>query len=110
MQNAEGKYYTWYPKAFYEEICFKSGSFPLYRRRDNRRRLYRNSIVYNNRNIMPYSPYLSIRYNTYINIEVALNINIFKYLYKYVYKGPDRIAAVIDRKIVDKIKEYINTR
>ena len=59
---------------------------------------------------MPYSPYLSIRYNTYINIEVALNIDIFKYLYKYVYKGPDRIVAVIDRKVIDKIKEYINAR
>ncbi len=59
---------------------------------------------------MPYSPYLSIQYNTYINIEVALNIDIFKYLYKYIYKGPDRIVAVIDRKIIDKIKDYINAR
>ncbi len=59
---------------------------------------------------MPYSPYLSIRYNTYINVEVTSNINIFKYLYKYVYKGPDRITAIIDRKVIDKIKEYINAR
>ncbi len=57
---------------------------------------------------MPYSPYLSIRYNTYINIKVTLNINIFKYLYKYVYKDPNRIAAIIDYKVIDKIKEYIN--
>ncbi len=59
---------------------------------------------------MPYSPYLSTRYNTYINVKVTLNINIFKYLYKYVYKDSDRITAIIDYKVIDKIKEYINAR
>ncbi len=59
---------------------------------------------------MPYNPYLLIRFNTYINVKVASNINAFKYLYKYVYKGPNRITATIKRRTVDKIKEYINTR
>ncbi len=59
---------------------------------------------------MPYNPYLLIRFNTYINIKVASNINAFKYLYKYVYKGPNRITATIERRVVDEIKEYINAR
>ncbi len=59
---------------------------------------------------MPYNPYLLIRFNTYINVKVASNINAFKYLYKYVYKGPNRITATVERGAVDEIKEYINTR
>ena len=59
---------------------------------------------------MPYNPYLLIRFNTYINVEVASNINAFKYLYKYVYKGPNRIIATVERGAVDEIKEYINAR
>jgi len=110
MQNAEGKCHARYPKAFCEETRFESGSFPLYRRRDNGRRLCRDSMVYDNRDIVPYSPYLSTRYNAHINVEVASNVDAFKYLYKYVHKGPDRIAAVIDREIIDEIKEHIDAR
>ncbi len=59
---------------------------------------------------MPYNPYLSTRFNAYINVKVASNINAFKYLYKYVYKGPNRIIATVERGAVDEIKEYINAR
>jgi len=41
---------------------------------------------------------------------VASNVDAFKYLYKYVHKGPDRIAATIDRQQVDEIKEHIDAR
>jgi len=110
MQNAEGKCHARYPKAFCEETRFESGVFPLYRRRDNGRRLQRDCFVYDNRDIVPYSPYLSTRFNAHINVEVASNVDAFKYLYKYVHKGPDRIAATIDREIVDEIKEHIDAR
>ena len=113
MQNAEGKCHARYPKVYSEETRFESGSFPLYplyRRRDNGRRLNREAFLYDNRDIVPYNPYLSTRYNAHINVEVASNVDAFKYLYKYVHKGPDRIAATIDREIVDEIKEHIDAR
>lgn len=59
---------------------------------------------------MPYNPYLSTRYNAYINVEAASHLDAFKYLYKYVYKGSDRIAAVIGLEVIDEIKEYIDAR
>ena len=60
---------------------------------------------------MPYNPFLSKCYNTYINVEVAALINTFKYLYKYVYKGLDRIALNIVRdRNINEISDYINTR
>jgi len=59
---------------------------------------------------VPYNPYLLTRFNAYINVKVASNIDAFKYLYKYVHKGPDRIAATVERGAVDKIKEYIDAR
>ncbi len=34
-------------------------------------------------------------FNEHINVEVSAGIQSVKYFLKYVYKGPDRVAAVI---------------
>jgi len=44
---------------------------------------------------MPYNPYLSLRYNAYINVKITGSISAVKYIYKYVYKGSNRIVAIL---------------
>jgi len=65
--------------------------------------------------VVPYSLYLLLRFNAYINIEIARSIKAVKYMCKYVYKGGNRAAAVLHSKeagirIVDEIKEYLDAR
>jgi len=48
-------------------------------------------------------------FNAHINVEVSADIRSVKYLFKYVYKGPDRVAAVITGPI-NKIQQYIDAR
>ena len=47
-------------------------------------------------------------------MEIGSSIKSCKYLYKYVYKGPDMASVAIDcetqPKEVDEIKKYVNTR
>jgi len=43
-----------------------------------------------NRWIIPYSLYLTIKYRAYINVKVCASIKSVKYIYKYIYKGNDR--------------------
>jgi len=50
-----------------------------------------------NRWIIPYNLHLTTKYHTHINMEICSSISVVKYLYKYVYKGPDRAIAVIER-------------
>ena len=71
--------------------------------------------VIDNRWIVPYSPYLSLRFNCHTNDELCLSPLAAKYLYKYVYKGEDRamVKAQIERgeEIVrDEIEEYEDLR
>ncbi len=54
-----------------------------------------SGFVFDNRWVVPYNPYLTMRYQCHINVEVCSSITVVKYLYKYVYKGHDRALAVV---------------
>jgi hypothetical protein len=59
---------------------------------------YSSSFVFDNRWVVLYNPYLTMRYQCHINVEVCSSITVVKYLYKYVYKGHDRALAVVQPK------------
>ncbi|RAW33869.1 hypothetical protein PC110_g9799, partial [Phytophthora cactorum] len=46
--------------------------------------------------VVPYSPYLSQKFNCHINVEVCTAITAVKYLYKYVYKGSDKAIITVE--------------
>ncbi len=54
-----------------------------------------SGFVFDNRWVVPYNPYLTMRYQCHINVEVCSSITPVKYLYKYVYKGHDRALVVV---------------
>jgi len=56
------------------------------------------NVIVDNRWVVPYNPWLLLKYDCHINVEVCSNIKNIKYLYKYVYKGPDRIAMEIHKR------------
>jgi hypothetical protein len=45
--------------------------------------------------------------NAHINVEVFVDIQSVKYLFKYIYKGPNYVVAVIAGPI-NEIQEYID--
>ena len=46
--------------------------------------------------VVPYNPFLLLKYNAHINIEVVHSVQAVKYLYKYINKGPDKIIDTVD--------------
>ncbi|VDP55288.1 unnamed protein product [Heligmosomoides polygyrus] len=69
-----------------------------------------------NRSVVPYSPYLTRMFEAHINVEVCALIHAVKYLFKYVYKGPDRARVHIyessdgNQRNQDEIDAYIDAR
>ena len=62
-----------------------------------------------NRWVVPYNPYLLTRYNFHIKIEVCSGLKAVKYLYKYIYKGHDKVVVHIsvdedETTTIDEIK------
>lgn len=109
-----------YPKVFLEETILGEDSYPHYRRRRDGRYFEKTRVQpdgttaifrYDNYWVIPYNPFLTKRYNCHINVEICSSIQAVKYLYKYVYKGPDRANVLIDDPSnVDEVKIYLDAR
>jgi hypothetical protein len=55
----------------------------------------RNGFSFDNRWVVPYNPYLLLKYDCHINVEICTSVKSIKYLYKYVYKGHDRAEVQV---------------
>lgn len=81
--------------------------YPLYRRRDDGRTYVKGEFTFDNRWVVPYNPHLLLLAYAHTNVEICSTVTAYKYLYKYVYKGPD-MAAVRLKKDGDKGERSIN--
>ncbi|XP_025405609.1 uncharacterized protein LOC112679890 [Sipha flava] len=77
----DGKCQKDFPKPFNSKTQFRSaGGYPAYRRRDNgRAALVRNRELFND-SVVPYNPYLLLKYNAHINVEVCSTVKSVIYL------------------------------
>ncbi|XP_052889466.1 uncharacterized protein LOC128297803 [Anopheles moucheti] len=82
----DGKCSKGYPKHFCDRTRSMDNGYPQYRQRNNGR----------------------TKYDCHINVEICNSISSVKYLYKYVYKGHDRLSVSIAEN--DEIQQYIDAR
>ncbi|KAL6180848.1 hypothetical protein ACLB2K_047507 [Fragaria x ananassa] len=103
-----------YPKSFANFTVQGEDAYPVYQRRPNRQPVYlrgRGNMTVNNRWVVPYNPWLLLRYNCHINVEVCGSIKSVKYLYKYIYKGPDRESLEVQSNPeFDEISQFVDAR
>jgi hypothetical protein len=86
-----------YPKTFRDDTSLSVAGYPEYRRRNNGRTVVCRNINMDNRSVVPYCPYLTLKFEAHINVELCALIHAVKYLYKYVYKGADRARIRLQR-------------
>ncbi|OJT14231.1 ATP-dependent DNA helicase PIF1 [Trametes pubescens] len=67
-----------------------------------------NRHMLDNHWIVPYNPYLLVRYNCHINVECSVTFTSVKYVTKYIHKGHDRGMLEVHRH--DEIKSYFDAR
>ena len=64
---------------------------------------------FDNRDVVPYNPYLSRRFECHINVEIVASLKSVKYVYKYIHKGHDR-AELAFRFKNDEIAAHVDAR
>ncbi|XP_063781333.1 LOW QUALITY PROTEIN: uncharacterized protein LOC134929683 [Pseudophryne corroboree] len=92
MQN--GKCTKQFPKEFNDNTLIHRNTYPVYRRRPTETVEVRG-VLMSNQNVVPYNPYLALKYNAHINVEVCTSLYAIKYIYKYIFKGFDCANVVI---------------
>ena len=105
-----------FPKDFSPVTVVHEDRYPEYRRRDNgdfftvpKPGCPGETVVRNNRWVVPYNPYLLQKYQCHLNVEVCATVQAVKYIHKYVYKGSDRTTAVVG-STDDEITRYVSGR
>ncbi|KAI5390641.1 hypothetical protein KIW84_075804 [Lathyrus oleraceus] len=100
-----------FPKQFLDETHQGTDSYPEYRTRfDESVSLGKDRSV-DNRWVVPYNPWLLLKYDCHINVEICSSIKSIKYLYKYVYKGPDCVAMEVHKgSYMDEVQQYVDAR
>lgn len=84
----DGKCTKEYPKAFAERTI--QNGYPSYRRRAGSHIRVGQNIL-DNRSVVPYNKYLTLKYNCHINVEACTSLRAVK----YIYKGFDCARVVI---------------
>ena len=77
--------------------------------------MHGNVLILDNSWVVPYNPFLSLKYNAHINVEVVHSVSAVKYLYKYITKGSDHVMMRLsngqERDITnDEIESFVNAR
>ncbi|KAG5565565.1 hypothetical protein RHGRI_001468 [Rhododendron griersonianum] len=112
MKN--GKCKNHYPKKFTQATTVAMDGYPIYRRRNDGRQVRVRQQILDNIWVVPYSPYLLAMLDCHENVEICSTIKAVKYLYKYIYKGHDKIVFKIiaqrNNEAVDEITQFQTAR
>ena len=118
----DGKCTKGFPKPFNSKTIIRSETrYPEYQRLDpaeGGRSIVLNTrskqFIIDNKWIVPYSPFLSLRFNCHVNMEICFSPTASKYLFKYITKGEDRamVRAEVEAEelVKDEIKDFIDLR
>jgi hypothetical protein len=91
-------------------------SYPVYKRRDDGQVVEVRNAKLDNRWVVPFNPSLLMLYNCHINVEICSSIKAMKYMYKYIYRGPDGTSYSVDKSkngdkvVIDEIKWFKDAR
>ena len=106
-----------FPKPFLSETQTINNNYPKYKRRQHPAITIQRGNQFmetNNRYVVPYNPYLSLKYDAHINVEIVANMQgAIKYIYKYIFKGYDTASLIVTVNgdvSVDEIKTYMGCR
>ncbi|XP_075499811.1 uncharacterized protein LOC142538359 [Primulina tabacum] len=109
-----GKCKSHYPRPFSDQSMQGRDGYPIYRRRNDGRIVEVRRRTLNSQWFVPYNPFLLYRYDCHINVEICSGLTAVKYLYKYIYKGHDKIYVNISSHdsgtYIDEIKAYQDAR
>jgi hypothetical protein len=94
----DGRCQKKFPKPVVEKTYTDERGYVQYRRRTP-------EDVY----VVPHNRHLLMFWDGHMNVELSCTVNLIMYLYKYIFKGPDRARYHVG-DTMDEIRDYIQAR
>ena len=72
----------------------------------------KGDFAFDNRWVVPYNPHLLLLTRAHTNVEICSTVMAYKYLFKYIHKGPDMAVMALkkdrngEEQGVDETKQY----
>ena len=115
MLNSNKKCEKNFPKPYQEQTMTSENGRTIYRRRSAEqgghlitKTVKGKEVKLGNQWVVPYNPYLLLKYKGHMNFEVCSTTASVKYIYKYIFKGSDKVSLEIKNKTSsDKEKNEI---
>ncbi|KAF5457591.1 hypothetical protein F2P56_021681, partial [Juglans regia] len=112
--KANGSCKNHFSKGFVPNTTVGIDCFPQYKRCDNGMTVKIRGKDLDNRWVVPHNPYLHAKFDCHLNVEICSTIKAVKYLYKYIYKGHDRVAFNLipgqNIQDIDEIQQFQSAR
>ncbi|XP_076062378.1 uncharacterized protein LOC143037720 [Oratosquilla oratoria] len=109
-----------FPKTCRNKLLFGNNGYPEYVRRSIGEggnsfqiKLKDGPVTVDNTWVVPYNPYLCLKYNAHVNVECSNSIKAIAYVTKYVNKGADKILFTKtsgENEVVNEVKNYQEAR
>ncbi|XP_071713508.1 uncharacterized protein [Rutidosis leptorrhynchoides] len=112
-----------FPKKYNDKTFFDADGRAHYRRRNTGVYTTRSGVHLDNSYVVPYNRLLCMTFQAHINVECCGSTTLIKYMFKYISKGTERIAARISKPVgsnsrtrpqasqpVDEVKNFIDSR
>ncbi|GJT67084.1 hypothetical protein Tco_1018564 [Tanacetum coccineum] len=97
-------------KQFNETTFIDESGYSIYKIRNDGCTIQKQRADLHNGYVVPYNPGLLRHYQSHINVEWCNQISSIKYLFKYIYKGLDRVIVIAKNEEVDEISDYYDCR
>ncbi|GBL73456.1 hypothetical protein AVEN_159457-1 [Araneus ventricosus] len=86
-----------FSKEFRTETTMNVSVYPLYRTPSDT--AFVRDREMDKRFVVPCNPYLLLKYNSHMSVEVCTSLRAAKYIYKYIYKGFDCANMVLTGQV-----------
>ncbi|XP_074267147.1 uncharacterized protein LOC141590454 [Silene latifolia] len=73
-----------FPKKCTERTTIGEDGYPIYKRSKTGSTIYKDRVALDNGSVVPYNPYLLLKYRAHINVEWCNQSKAIKYLFKYI--------------------------
>ncbi|KMQ85683.1 hypothetical protein RF55_15614 [Lasius niger] len=108
----DGKCSKGFPKEFRDETNANVNEYPMYQQKNTGKKYIVRNKKINNQWLVPYSPYLIMKYDRHTNLEICSSVKSVKYLYKEFDWASTKMQSRDSTRLIkiDEVNSFLDAK